>query len=153
MTGLGDLLGGLLGGSSKSSGGGELGSVLGGLLGGKGRDAVLMAALLPIVVKMLRGGGLSKILAAFQQQGLAAQANSWVGKGANKSVSADQVTKVIGSSQVAKIAKKVGVSQGDAASALAKLLPRVIDHVSPEGQALSGGNLRGALKQLAKAAA
>ena len=104
MAGLGDLLGGLLRGSSKSSGSGGgsggLGNVLGGLMGGSGGNAMMMAALLPIVMKMLKGGGLSKILSGAKAQGLSAQADSWVGKGENQSISADQVSNVIGNDQV-----------------------------------------------------
>ncbi|MHB8059643.1 MAG: YidB family protein [Gaiellaceae bacterium] len=158
MAGLGDILGGLLGGSRKSSGsvggsgGGGLGDILGGLMGGSGGNAMLMAALLPVVLKMLKGGGLGKILSGAQAQGLTTQADSWVGKGENQSVSADQLTNVLGGDQVAKIAKKVGASQSDTAGALAQLLPQVINHVTPSGQVPEKGDLKGMLKELMKAA-
>jgi len=153
MAGLGDILGGLLGGSRKSSGGGGLGSILGGLLGGSGGNAALMAALVPIITKMLGRGGLAKILSGFRAQGLSSQANSWVGKGKNQSVSADQVTNVLGNDKISKIAKRLGVSQSAAASAVAQLLPKIIDHVTPEGKVPANRDLKGALKQLRKAAA
>lgn len=157
MAGLGDLLGGLLRGSSKSSGSGGgsggLGNVLGGLMGGSGGNAMMMAALLPIVMKMLKGGGLSKILSGAKAQGLSAQADSWVGKGENQSISADQVSNVIGNDQVAKIAKKVGASQSDTAGALAKPLPQVVNHVTPNGQVPEKGDLKSMLKALQKAVA
>lgn len=158
MAGLGDILGGLLGGS-KSSGsgasstsGGGLGSILGGLLGGSGNQAMLMAALLPLVLKMVKGGGLGKILSGAKAQGLTSQADSWVGKGENQSVSADQVANVLGSDKVAKLAKKVGASQSDTAGALAKLLPQVINHVTPSGQVPEKGDLKSMLKELKKVA-
>jgi uncharacterized protein YidB (DUF937 family) len=163
MAGLGDLLGSLLGGARKSGGGGsggglDLGSVLGGLLGGgSGGSSVgsasLMTALLPIVLGMLAKGGLGKILSGFQAQGLSAEADSWVGKGPNKRVSADQVTKAVGSDQVAEIAKKLGVSQTKAAGALADLLPEVISHVTPKGKVPSSRHVDSELGKLREAAA
>lgn len=155
MAGLGDILGDLLGGSKKSSGsaGGGLGDILGGLMGGSGSNAILMAALLPIVLKMLKGGGLGKILSGAQAQGLSGQADSWVGKGENQSISADQVTGVLGSEKVGKIAKKVGASKSDTAGALAQLLPQVINHLTPGGQVPEKGDLKSMLKELKKAVA
>ena len=86
--GLGDLLGGLAGGGADS----ELGSILGGLTGGGtgkgGGMGGLLGGLLPMVGKMLADGGLQKVLAGFQQNGLAEQASSWLGTGANEPISA-----------------------------------------------------------------
>jgi uncharacterized protein YidB (DUF937 family) len=152
MASLGSLLNDLLGGSRRSKGGLDLGGILGGLLGGSGSDTALMMALLPIVSRMLGSGGLKKLLKAFAEQGLAKQADSWIGTGRNLPVSADQVIKVIGGSKIEKIAKELGVSQKDAAGALATLLPAVIDHVSPEGKVPSRIDVWSTLRQLRKAA-
>jgi uncharacterized protein YidB (DUF937 family) len=153
MAGLGDLLGGLFSGSRKSGGGADLGGILGGILGGSGGNTAMMAGLLPMVTRMLGKGGLTKILSGFQAKGLSAEADSWVGKGENKSVSADQVSSVVGSDKVAEIAKKLGVSQSKAAGALAQLLPKVISHVTPDGRIPAKRDLKGALKELKEAAA
>ncbi len=158
MAGLGDILGGLLRGSKNGEGsagstGGGLSNILGGLLGGSGSQAMLMAALLPIVLKLLKGGGLSKILSGAKAQGLSGQADSWVGKGENQSISADQLTNVLGNDQVSKIAKKMGASKSETAGALAQLLPQVINHVTPNGQAPAKSDLKSMLEELKKAAA
>ena len=109
--GLGDLLGGLAGGGADS----ELGSILGGLTGGGtgkgGGMGGLLGGLLPMVGKMLADGGLQKVLAGFQQNGLAEQASSWLGTGANEPISADDVRKVVGSDELAKIAGQLGISE------------------------------------------
>ena len=71
---LGDLLGG--------KGGTDLGSILGGLTGGGGASSGLSGGGGSMLTKLLpssAGGGFQKILAGLQQQGLGAQANSWVG--------------------------------------------------------------------------
>ena len=146
--GLGDLLGGLAGGGGNS----ELGSILGGLTGGGsakgGGMGGLLIGLLPMVSKLLANGGLQKVLAGFQQQGLADQASSWVGTGANEPITADDVRKVLGNDELTKIAGQLGISETDAASALAQVLPAVVDNVSPDGQLPPAGELDAALGKL-----
>jgi uncharacterized protein YidB (DUF937 family) len=136
MSGLDDVLGDLLGGQG---GGGGLGSVLSGLTGGGGSGgsvggAGALAALAPTVGGLLAGGGLEKMLAGFQSKGMGAQADSWVGTGENEPVTGDQVREVIDDDEIAQVAEKLGVSHEQAASALAEVLPHVVDRASPEGQ-------------------
>ena len=150
--GLGDLLGGLARGGGNS----ELGNILGGLAGGGsakgGGMGALLIGLVPMVSKLLADGGLQKVLAGFQQQGLSQQASSWVGTGANEPISADDVRKVLGSDQLAKIAGQLGISEDDAATALSQVLPAVVDNVSPDGELPPAGELDKALGQLGDAA-
>jgi uncharacterized protein YidB (DUF937 family) len=139
MSQLDDLLGGLLGG--QGSGGGGLEDILGQLTGGQGDGQSgttagaggMLAALLPLVASFLRSGGLNKILSGLQQQGLSSQAASWVGTGANEPVSGAQLEEAIGSDQIEAIAQQLGLSHEQAADAVAEVLPRVVDQVSPEG--------------------
>jgi uncharacterized protein YidB (DUF937 family) len=132
--GLGDLLGGLAGGAS---GGGGLDGLLGSLSGGGGARAGgmggLLTALVPAVGGLLAGGGLKNVLAGFEANGLGAQAASWVGTGANAPISGADVEKVVGHEQLAGIAGKLGVSESDAAAAVAQVLPAVVDRVTPDG--------------------
>ena len=99
--GLGDILGGLTG----AAGGGGLDEILGGLTGGStgsgksgaaGGMGGLLTSLLPVLGGMLASGGLQKVLAGFQANGLSAQADSWVGTGENEPISAADVRKVVG---------------------------------------------------------
>jgi uncharacterized protein YidB (DUF937 family) len=144
MSGLDDLLGGLLGG--KGGGLGDVGDILGQLTGGQGGSTSgsqagpgggaggLIGALLPVLAGVLANGGLGKILDGFQQQGLTAQADSWVSAGDNEPVSRSDVENVLGSDEIAQIAAQLGVSPEQAADALAEVLPQVVDKVSPDGQ-------------------
>lgn len=142
MSQLDDLLGGLLGG--QGGGGGGLEDILGRLTGGQGGSGQasrtsagaggMVAMLLPLVAGFLKNGGLNKILSGFQQQGLGAQAQSWVGTGPNDGVSGAQVEQVVGQEQIAEIARQLGITEGQAADAVAEVLPRVVDRVSPQGE-------------------
>lgn len=149
--GLGDLLGGLAGGGAESGLGGILDGLAGGDAGKGGGMGGLLTGLLPVVGKMLADGGLQKVLTGFQDNGLAEQAGSWLGTGANEPISGDDVRKVVGSDELTKIAGQLGVSETDAASALAQVLPAVVDKVSSDGQLPAAADLDKALEQLGEA--
>jgi uncharacterized protein YidB (DUF937 family) len=74
------------------------------------------------------------VLAKFQQAGLGAEAQSWVGTGPNVGISGDQLENVLGSSAIGQLASQLGISNGQAGSALAQLLPEVINQLTPQGQ-------------------
>lgn len=123
--GLDDLLGGLLGGGSGGSqgGGGGLEDILGGLLGGGSSGSpgtatqgmnmgAVVAALGPLLAKLLKGGGLSKMMQGAQASGLSSQADSWVGTGGNASVSPQEVRGIVGDDTVNELAQNAGISPG-----------------------------------------
>ena len=93
----------------------------------------LLGSLLPALGGMLAGGGLQQVLSGFQANGLSAQTDSWIGTGENKPISGEDVRKVVGAEELAKIAAQLGVSEDEAADAVAQVLPTVVDKVSPEG--------------------
>ena len=142
---LDELLGGLLGGSGAQ---GALGSLLGGSRGGGSP----LNALLPVVTGMLAGGGLSKIVSGMQSAGLEDKAKSWIAKGENKPISADEVKQVVPAEKIAEVAQKAGVSHDDAAGLIAQALPAVVSHVTPDGHVPADGALDQALGKLATAA-
>lgn len=135
--GVGDLLGGL--------GGGGLGSVLGGILGGGGARGgglggglgggnPLLRLLLPAVASMLMNGGLQKILGRLQQSGSGQKGQSWVASGQNEPVDAADIRGALDDQELAQIAKQLGVSEEEAAEAVAQVLPDVVDQATPEGE-------------------
>jgi uncharacterized protein YidB (DUF937 family) len=155
MSGLDDILGGLMGGKGGSGG---LGEVLGGLTGNGGRGgagggAGAMGALLPILAGFLASGGLSKIMGGLKANGLSAQADSWVGTGSNQPVSGRDVEQAMGQEQIKQIAQQLGVSESEAADAVAQALPEVVDKVSPEGKLPPDQDLDAAFDKLSKAGA
>jgi uncharacterized protein YidB (DUF937 family) len=144
---LDDLLGGLLGGSGGA--GGALGSLLGGSKGG----ASPLTALLPVVTGMLAGGGLGKIMSGLQAAGLEDKAKSWVSKGENHALTADEVKRVVPAEKIAEVAQKAGVSHDDAAGLIAQALPAVVDHVTPDGHVPDAAAVDQSLGKLEGAAA
>ena len=112
---------------------------LAGMLSGAGG----LGALLPVVVGMLANdgklGGLGGLMEKFNNAGLGDAAKSWVGTGENAPISGDQMGQVLGGDMMSDLAAKLGMSQGDAAGSLAQMLPGLIDHLTPNGQAPAGG--------------
>jgi uncharacterized protein YidB (DUF937 family) len=87
------------------------------------------------VSKLLGSGGanLSGLMDKLKLGGLDDLVKSWVGKGENKPVTAEQVKAALGPEEVGAVAKDMGVSEDDAASKIAKLLPGIIDKLTPDG--------------------
>jgi uncharacterized protein YidB (DUF937 family) len=143
---IGAVAGNAMGGGSQAGGlGGMLGSLLG---GGAGAGGGGQSALLNIVLGMVAnqsggnhgaGGGLGDLIGKFQQGGLGDVAASWVGSGQNMPVSPDQLSNVLGSDMLSQIASQLGVSHGEAAGQLSQMLPEVVNHFTPNGQAPAGG--------------
>ena len=141
MGGLGDLLKGAGGGS----GGGGLGDLLGGILGGGGQGGSLGAGgglggnpmlkmLLPLVASLLMNGGLQKILGRLQEGGKGAKGQSWVSTGPNEPVDAADIREALDEQELAQIAQQLGVSEDEAAEAVAQVLPDVVDQATPDGE-------------------
>ncbi|MGH3040550.1 MAG: YidB family protein [Gaiellaceae bacterium] len=151
MSGLDDILGGLMGGKGGSGG---LDDMLGGLMGGRGGGGGgTMGALMPVLAGLLASGGLSKILGGLKANGLSAQADSWVGPGANEPVSGRDIEQAAGREQIQEIAQQLGISESQAADAVAQALPEVVDKVSPEGKLPPEQDLDAAFDKLTKAGA
>jgi uncharacterized protein YidB (DUF937 family) len=132
---LGAVAGQMGGQQNQAAGGGGLGGLL------------AMAASNPQMLQVITGmlgndgghGGLGGLIGKFQQAGLGDAVGSWVGKGENMPISADQLSNVLGSDALGGLAAKLGMSNGDTASQLSQMLPGLIDHLTPHGQAPSGG--------------
>lgn len=90
-------------------------------------------------------GGVAGLTEKFGQNGLGDVAASWIGKGGNSAISAEQIAAVLGSGPIADFARKLGVSPEQASATLAALLPQVIDRLTPNGSAEGADDLVGGL--------
>ena len=139
---LDSVLGAAMGGAQQQGGGlgNILGSVLGGgQQGGGGLNSQLINAAIGMLGNDGQQGGLGGLVAKFQQAGMGDAMNSWVGSGENHAVDGDQMTSALGQDTISDLASKLGMSQGDAAGQLSQILPGLINHLTPGGQAPEGG--------------
>lgn len=87
-------------------------------------------------------GGLTGVLDKLKENGLAEEAASWVGTGANIPVNADQIANALGNSEIADMAAKFGIDPADLSAKIAVHLPTVIDKMTPDGEVNeNSGNL------------
>ncbi len=78
--------------------------------------------------------GISQLMNNAQSQGLGHILQSWIGTGSNQSVGAGQVQSLIGQDRLNEFAQRAGVPPAIASAALTRILPAVIDRVTPHGQ-------------------
>ena len=82
-----------------------------------------------------KGFDLAEIVVKLQGSGgdVARKVKTWLGDGANESISASQVRDAIGSHKIAAFAKKLGMEHDEASEKLAQILPELIDKSSQGG--------------------
>jgi uncharacterized protein YidB (DUF937 family) len=131
------LLDGIIGSVVNSVlGSGQLQSVISAAASGLGGGSQAQAGgLVSAVLALLQQqGGMGAVLDQFRRNGMAQQADSWVSTGQNQAVSAEQVQQALGASSLGNIASQLGISQGQAGSALAQVLPELINQLTPQGR-------------------
>ena len=94
---------------------------LGGLLAGGAGGSVL-------------SGGLNDLLKQFQQNGKGDVAESWIGPGANKTISPNDLATALGADRINTLAGFSGMSRDDLLNGLSQRLPEVVDQLTPDGR-------------------
>lgn len=90
-------------------------------------------ALITAALAKTNMGNLQGIVDQLQQGGLGDQVKSWLGNGANMSVTPDQIKSALGNDQVQQLAQRFGVPVDAALKLLADHLPAAVDQASPNG--------------------
>jgi len=125
-------------------------SVLGAKLS-KGRSPIMAALLMLLATKALgKGsatspdttrvaptdgeGGLGSLIDRFRQGGLEDIIKSWIGTGPNKTISPSQLHQALGPDAVEELSRESGMPKEDLLSQLSRLLPEVVDKLTPQGK-------------------
>jgi uncharacterized protein YidB (DUF937 family) len=140
-----DLLGSILsqvlggsGGSGRSAGGDPLMAVLAQMLGGGGQGGGQQA------------GGLDQLLQQLQGAGMGRELDSWISKGDNLPVNADQLSQAFGRERMQDMARQAGMDSGGFGDLLAQVLPQAIDRMSPEGRLPEASSLDAAMADIGR---
>ena len=102
------------------------------------------------------GVNLVTFVSGLGANGLGAIVGSWLGQGENKSISSEDITTLLGSEKVSAFASSLGLSEESAQSALAEVIPQVVDKAtSGEGGIMDEmlaqvGGPNGAMEMLGK---
>ena len=108
-----------------------VGKVLGNL--GSGSTQSGLAGEVLDMVGGAQGGGISGLMRAFEGKGLGEIIQSWIARGQNLPVSVEQIERVLGSEQLAKMGARFGIAPQTVAAQLSRLLPQVVDGLTPNG--------------------
>ncbi len=122
----------------------DLAGALGPLLSGSAQSGSAQNNL----ASLASGFNLSGVVSQLQQGGLSQVVSSWLGDGANESVSAQDLLGSLGQDKIAAFAERLGISQDQALSGLQNLLPQVIDQSSRGGELLPAAQGQGGLGSL-----
>lgn len=112
---------------------GLIGQVAGQVLGGGNNNNAVAFKLLQGL--MGQSGGMAGVFQKLQAGGLGNALASWVGNGANQSVSADAIANAFGSDLMSKVAGNAGMETQEASGVLAQFLPNIINNLTPNGNA------------------
>jgi uncharacterized protein YidB (DUF937 family) len=90
------------------------------------------------VVEAVQKHGLGNLLERLRAAGLGEAVASWVGNGPNRPVAGPQLGDALGPEMVERLAARLGLPPGQAAELLSKVLPHVVDMLTPEGRVEDG---------------
>jgi len=106
------------------------------------------------VLNSLIGGGESAdiggLVNGLKEKGLGDVAESWLGDGENKDVSADQLKEVLGAEEISAAAAELGTDEGSLLEGLKDALPQMVDKASSGGSLLDKVGGIGGLAGMAK---
>jgi uncharacterized protein YidB (DUF937 family) len=120
---------------------GLLDSVIGALSGIRGGSGSgdLLQAVLGMLADDGPGPGMHALMARFEQHGLSDVMASWIGCDDNLPIAPDALQAVLGRDTVAQLADRLGLTHRATAERLARMLPYVIDKLTPDGTVPSAG--------------
>jgi uncharacterized protein YidB (DUF937 family) len=78
--------------------------------------------------------GLGGLIRQFQQKGLGDTIDTWINTGANRDISSGQVSEALGRDVVDDLSRRTGLSRDEVVAELARMLPNVVDRLTPDGR-------------------
>jgi len=133
-----------------------IGSVLNNLGGaGQGASAGGNAGggnMMQLIMSLLQQhGGLQGLMDQLSKSGLGPEVASWIGKGANLPINANQLSQALGDGPLANLAAQFGLDTHALAGQLAEHLPKAVDNLTPDGQLPQGNDSSALLESGLKA--
>jgi len=81
-----------------------------------------------------QNGGLAGVLQKFRTAGFDDEVASWISKGSNLPIDAQQIVQALGTHTIQQAASKLNMNAQDISAKIAEYLPQVIDRMTPDGQ-------------------
>lgn len=86
------------------------------------------------VIQIVQTRGLGNLAQTFQDKGLGQVIQSWIGSGQNLPISPSELTTALGPEQIEALARKFGLPLDQASGMLSKILPHLVDRLTPNGR-------------------
>jgi uncharacterized protein YidB (DUF937 family) len=118
---------------------GTLQDILSAITGKTADQASPVATIISALLSGEQTGGLDGLVQKFQAAGLGDTVQSWIGTGDNRSISPDQLQKVLGDTHVSQLTEQSGMPRDQLLGQLSQLLPGVVDKLTPGGEIPQGG--------------
>lgn len=78
--------------------------------------------------------GVGNTVQDLERSGHGEIARSWVGRGPNRSITAEKLEAALGQDAIRDLMQQTGMAREELLAALSEHLPRVIDHLTPDGR-------------------
>ena len=119
---------------------------------GSGLDiGTLISAISGLLGSGQGGVDLSSLISKMNAGGFDSLVDSWLGDGANQSISSDQIKNIFGSDEISEFASRLELSREEAVGGLSEAIPQMVDKASSGGSLLDSiGGLSGALGMAGK---
>jgi len=78
--------------------------------------------------------GLDNTVRDLQETGHGETARSWVARGPNRPITPEKLETALGEDAIRDLMEQTGMDRGELLATLSEHLPRVIDHLTPEGR-------------------
>jgi uncharacterized protein YidB (DUF937 family) len=110
---------------------------------GQGREAQEPGGLAGVLRTIFGGGsvpgpvlsrGVGNTVQDLERSGQGEIARSWVDRGPNRSITPDKIGAALGEDGIRDLMQQTGMDRDDLLATLSEHLPRVIDHLTPEGR-------------------
>ena len=111
--------------------------------GGQGREPQELGGLAGVLRTIFGGGsvpgpvlsrGVGNTVQHFERSGHGEIARSWVGRGPNRSITAEKLEAALGEDEIKDLMQQTGMERDELLATLSEHLPSVIDHLTPEGR-------------------
>jgi uncharacterized protein YidB (DUF937 family) len=109
---------------------GLLGSILGEIVSNQEQHSALLSEVGTVINQ---AGGVGALAQQFEQKGLGGVMSGWISGGGNPPITGEQIVDVLGKDKITAIAARAGLSEDQVAAGISKLLPLVINQLTPNG--------------------
>jgi uncharacterized protein YidB (DUF937 family) len=99
-----------------------------------GRDKKMLLSFLNRLAKHKEIGGFVGLLKGLRDQGLDEDLSSWMGQDGSRPLAPEALERALGQDQIASVAEESGLAPPAAARQLARLVPDLVDQLTPDGQ-------------------